>query len=378
MTRTATALVLCAALLAPTAHGAEGAAEAKANKPLIQLAILLDTSNSMDGLIAQAKTQLWQIVNEFATAKREGQVPELQVGLYEYGKSSIPRGEGHLRMVLPLTTDLDKVSEQLFALTTRGGQEYCGMVIQTATDSLAWSKSNDDLKVIVIAGNEPFTQGSVDYRQACKGAITKGIIINTIHCGSHKAGVQGKWKDGAVLADGTYLNIDQSRVTHHVRAPQDKRIAELNVALNKTYVPYGRAGKEGGARQKEQDALATKASAAAGVQRMVAKASVHYHNVGWDLVDALKDGRVKLGDVKKEDLPAEMQKMTPVEQKAHLEGRAKDRLKIQKEIRTLNEARKKHVAAEMKKHAKGEAKTLGGALLAPMRKQAEKRGFKLK
>ena len=38
-----------------------------ADQPVVQLAILLDTSNSMDGLIAQAKTQLWNIVNEFAT-----------------------------------------------------------------------------------------------------------------------------------------------------------------------------------------------------------------------------------------------------------------------------------------------------------------------
>ena len=36
------------------------------NKNLIQMAILLDTSGSMDGLIEQAKAQLWKIVNELA------------------------------------------------------------------------------------------------------------------------------------------------------------------------------------------------------------------------------------------------------------------------------------------------------------------------
>ena len=35
----------------------------------IALAILLDTSNSMDGLIEQAKSQLWKICNEFIKAK---------------------------------------------------------------------------------------------------------------------------------------------------------------------------------------------------------------------------------------------------------------------------------------------------------------------
>jgi len=45
------------------------------------------------------------------------------VALYEYGKDSLPVSEGYLRMILPLTTDLDKVSEELFALTTNGGQD---------------------------------------------------------------------------------------------------------------------------------------------------------------------------------------------------------------------------------------------------------------
>ena len=82
-------------------------------RPVIQVALLLDTSNSMDGLINQAKTQLWTFVNEFAPLKRDGQAPELQVALYEYGKSAIPAGEGYIRMVLPFTTDLDQVSQQL-------------------------------------------------------------------------------------------------------------------------------------------------------------------------------------------------------------------------------------------------------------------------
>jgi hypothetical protein len=37
----------------------------------IMLALLLDTSNSMDGLIDQAKSQLWKIVNELASCKMQ-------------------------------------------------------------------------------------------------------------------------------------------------------------------------------------------------------------------------------------------------------------------------------------------------------------------
>ena len=124
------------------------------------------------------------IPNEFINAKQNGQRPDLQVALYEYGKSSLSAREGYIRQIQPLTTDLDKISEELFKLKTNGGEEYCGWVIQAATENLAWSKGANDFKAIFIAGNEPFTQGPVAYAQACKAAIEKGIIINTIHCGA--------------------------------------------------------------------------------------------------------------------------------------------------------------------------------------------------
>jgi hypothetical protein len=44
-------------------------------QPVVQIALLLDTSSSMDGLIAQAKSQLWKIVNEFINAKQNGVRP---------------------------------------------------------------------------------------------------------------------------------------------------------------------------------------------------------------------------------------------------------------------------------------------------------------
>src|SRR3979411_2614431 len=80
-------------------------------KPIVQIAFLLDTSNSMDGLIGQAKTQLWSVVNEFVRARKDGRPPAIQVALFEYGKSTLPSAEGHVRLILPLTDDLDRVSE---------------------------------------------------------------------------------------------------------------------------------------------------------------------------------------------------------------------------------------------------------------------------
>jgi len=241
--------------------------------PRIQIALLLDTSGSMSGLIDQAKAQLWKIVNEFVNVRKNGQRPELQVALFEYGNDSLPGKENWIRMILPLTDDLDKVSEELFALTTNGGQEYCGAVIQKAIDTLEWSDSNDDLKAVFIAGNEAFTQGGIDYRKACPAAIKKSIMINTIFCGPYRTGIQTHWQDGALLADGSYMNIDHNKKAVHIVAPQDKEIARLGLELNKTYIVYGRAGREGAARQSKQDDNAAQVAGSSPVQRAVSKSS---------------------------------------------------------------------------------------------------------
>lgn len=101
----------------------------------IQVALLLDTSNSMDGLIDQAKSRLWNIVNTLTTLKYNGKAPEIEIALYEYGNDGI-RDENYIRQVTPLTQDLDLVSEKLFALRTNGGSEYCGAVIRDAAANL--------------------------------------------------------------------------------------------------------------------------------------------------------------------------------------------------------------------------------------------------
>ena len=187
--------------------------------PKIQMAILLDTSGSMRGLINQARSQLWKIVNEFAIAKRGDQRPLLEVALYEYGHDSLGAENGFMRQIVPLTDNLDLISEELFKLTVGGSKEYCGQVIDKAAAELKWSGSNRDLKCIFIAGNEPFTQGPVEFREACSTAVNKGITVSTIYCGSHAEGVQTAWLEASKLADGSYMSINQNQEAVAVAAP---------------------------------------------------------------------------------------------------------------------------------------------------------------
>jgi len=328
----------------------------------VQLAILLDTSSSMDGLIEQTKTQLWRIVNTFIEAKQNGD------GL---------NSETHwIRQVSPLTRDLDLISKELFALRTNGGSEYCGAVVQRATLDLKWDKSPDVYKAIFVAGNEPFTQGPIDSKEACRKAVAEGVIINTIHCGDEQSGISGGWKDGAVLADGKFLIIDHNSAVVHVDAPQDAEIVKLNEELNKTYIAYGAEGKGRLMEQAAQDTNALdKEEAGAAVQRAVSKSSVNYWNANWDLVDAVKEKDFDWAKVKKEDLPEEMRALDAEGRKKYVAERQAKRDAIAQKIQQLNKQREDFVAKKLKEMGDEGANTLDKVMVSTVRDQAAKKGY---
>ncbi|MFH1540700.1 MAG: CsgG/HfaB family protein [Elusimicrobiota bacterium] len=354
-------------------------------KPLIQIAILLDTSGSMDGLINQAKSQLWKIVNELSSAEKDKNNPTLYVALYEYGNDNLSSGKGYIRQILPFTMDLDKISENLFSLKTCGGEEYCGVVIEDAVNELRWDKHLDVYKVIFIAGNEPFTQGSVDFRESITvAAVSKGIIVNTIFCGKYQEGVATQWKAGADLGNGEYLNIDQEVQVVAITAPQDEEIQRLGSELNKTFIPYGSEGKKSLDIQIEQDKNVCKEEmkeAGAQVQRAMFKAKAQYNDasVSWDIVGQVESKNIKVEDIKKEGLPRELQNMNEKELSNCIQEKIDEKKKIQEKINKLSDARQKYIVQKEKEIAsKGGNQTLDQVMLKAIRSQAIKKNFKFK
>jgi len=347
-------------------------------QPKIQLAILLDTSSSMDGLIDQARNQLWQVVNEFSRTEKNGKTPTLEVAVYEYGNSHLSAKSGYIRQVVSLTSELDKVSEALFSLTTSGGDEYCGYAIRTASTDLQWSSTADDIKAIFIAGNEPFTQGPVAYKTAVLAAKEKGITVNTIHAGAYELGLSSGWQHGASLAGGNYMSIDHNHQVAHIITPQDSELVALNNQLNNTYIPYGKRGHSSALRQREQDSKNSKVSVGLMAKRAVSKASSMYKNEGWDLVDAWTSKRVKLKDLDDKALPAKMQAMNLQEKKDYVRNKQQQRQQLQEKIRALSVARDQYVAKEKAAAPTAEASTMHDALSASIRKESEQKGFILK
>lgn len=343
--------------------------------PKIQLAILLDTSESMNGLINQARTQLWKIVNELATAKRDGEVPDLEVALYEYGKSTIPQSQGFLRQIVGLSDDLDKISAELFALKTKGGQEYCGQVIDAATRQLKWSTHDESLKLIFICGNEPFSQGEVDYKKACSHAIAKGITVSTIFCGPEAQGVKTGWQQGAQLADGSFLSINQDQQVATVKTPYDVELSQLSGQINRTFAFAGKQAATSRKRQVSADRLAGAAAPAAAAERAKFKASGKYKSEG-DLVDGLKSGKLKLAELKDEELPPALQKKSLEEKQKIVKKLSDERVALSKKIQDLSQKRDEFIKAEREKQAKqSKEDTLDTAIIKAIRQQAKRKKY---
>lgn len=345
----------------------------KPDNTTIKVALLLDTSNSMDGLIDQARAQLWELVNELSRAKCGNDTnPNLNIALYEYGNDRLNAREGYIRQVNSFSSDLDMISQNLFSLTTNGGNEYCGNVIQNSLNQLDWGKNADDLNLIFIAGNEPFNQGPVRYQDAASNACGKDVTINTIFCGDYNQGIKTNWKDGASLTKGDYIAINSDRATVHVPSPYDDRIIECNRRLNNTYVRYGAEGEAKMELQSRQDVNASAYGSGNAVKRAVSKSSHFYKNSTWDLVDAVEEDNVDLEEiVVSESLPAELKGKSTPEVKKYIAQKKEERTAIQQEIAELNRKREEFVS----KQAKEGDNELRNAMLDAIKRQGKAKNY---
>ncbi len=338
----------------------------------IDLAICLDTSGSMRGLLDSARQSIWAIANDLALAKP---MPNLRIALLTFGNDGHQAENGWVRVDTGFTQDLDLVSQKLFALTTNGGTELVGRVLQASLERLQWTNSADALKLIVVAGNESADQDKmVPFADQCRAAIGRGIMINSIYCGNPSDNIAPGWSQVAKLADGHFHAIDQHG-TVALKTPFDAQMAGLSASLNGTYIPVGTAGQRGSANQTLQDSNAVQMNGKAATQRAQAKCTSNYF-CSWDLVDALNNKTLTLDKVKAKDLPANMREMSLAERQRHVDEMSSKRGKIQAQIKGLHGKREAWTAAERKRRQLDRGTDFESAVRRAVRGQAAGKGLR--
>ncbi len=341
----------------------------------IQAAILLDVSNSMDGLIEQAKAQLWNMVSVMGKAKCEnGTTPQIEISLYEYGRTNNDVKAGYVKQISGFTSDLDKLSQQLFALTTNGGDEFCGQVIYTSLKDLSWDTDSSSYKVIFIAGNEDFLQGNLLYTKACDEAKKKSVIVNTIYCGDRMQGIREHWNLNAECGNGSFTVIDQDAKIEDIPTPYDSTIFALNGQLNETYLTFGAYGASAYAAQADVDQKNYKMNKSVALKRVEVKGKKElYRNSRWDMVDAAADDKQFAEKVDIKSLPDSMKSKSRKEIKEIIEKKSAQRSSVQKEIENASTKRSVWLAEEKAKRASNNnSATLESEIEKTIKKQAKR------
>jgi hypothetical protein len=260
------------------------------------------------------------------------------------------------------------------AFRAEGGGDFPESVNQALHESVTkiqWTQAKKALKIIFLVGDAPphmDYKDDVKYPQTCKLAVSKDIIINTIQCGTN-AETRKYWQEICRLAEGSYVQIDQRGgpvVT--IATPFDKDLAQINTELARSTLVYGRGAKKAKGAASRKAAESLPAPVAADRAAFAAKGKMA---ASYDLLDGIKSGKIKLKELKKEELPAEMQKMTPEEQEAFLTKLDKRRQELNARALELDKKRSEFIAQKLREQGKNPARdSFDGQVLRILQRQA--------
>ncbi|HEX5067293.1 MAG TPA: vWA domain-containing protein [Myxococcota bacterium] len=308
-----------------------------AQRPRIEVAFVLDTTGSMSGLIDGAKRKIWQVANQLASGKP---TPEIRMALVGYRD----RGDAYVTRVRDLTADLDAIYAELQAFQADGGgdgPESVNQALHEARTKLSWSRDPNVYRAIFLVGDAPphmdYAQDVV-YAQSVRAARKAGIVINTIQCGSEQD-TTPIWQEIAELGAGRYVAIRQDGGMLAVDAPQDAELARLNRALADTVIAWGNASEQAELVRKREVALEAPAPSAAARLAYLAKSGGRVNAGREDLVDAVKEGRIDVNKVKKSELPASLQALSPAEREKQVKAKVEERAKLQAQVAELSRER---------------------------------------
>lgn len=350
-------------------------------KKTLEMVFVIDTTGSMGGLIEGAKQRVWGIVNEVMQSEAK---PDVRVGLVAYRD----KGDEYVTQVLPLTEDLDKVYTTLMSYSANGGgdgPENVRSALLAGVRNAGWSQSSSNIaQILFLVGDAPPHE---DYKEVqdtvttSAEAIRKGMIVNTIQCGNDPT-TKKYWELIAGRGQGQYFLIPQDGGVQAITTPYDSRLAELGNKLGQTYVAYGGGAGEAGysyrseakAKQVSSETMvASEAPAPAQADRAYNKAINSSAYVG-DLLQDIESGKTKLENVKDEDLPDDLKKMSADERKKEIEKRLAERKKMREEILELTKKRNEYLTDERKKQ--GKQNGFDVAVASALKEQLAKKGIK--
>jgi Mg-chelatase subunit ChlD len=343
----------------------------------VEVVFVLDTTGSMSGLIDAAQEKIWSIASTLAQAQ---QAPEISMGLVAYRD----RGDAYLTQVIDLNRDLDSMYAKLMDFRADGGgdgPEAVNEALEAAIHRMSWSQDQSTYKVVFLVGDAPphmDYQDDVKYPQIVAAAAAKGIVVNTIQCGSMGDTV-APWQHIATLGRGRYFTVEQAGSAVAVETPFDARIATLAAELDATRLYYGSAEQQAAMAGKvaATERLNDEASVAARARRgafNVSESGAANFLGERELVADVASGRVDAATLPAAELPATVAALAPEQRRVLLVETAQKREELQRQIAALAAERDTYIEAEVE--AAGGAKdSLDQQIYEAVREQAAPLGL---
>ena len=199
----------------------------------VQLCLIVAVSSSMENLLYQAQTQIWQVLDYVEKHQIKKHNTIVEIALITVGNYAPNKNDKTTFLLSGFTTEYSQIADKLFLIKSKGSKELFPEAIDLALNELNW-KSDAKLRSIIIAGNEDFNQGSTDWESLIPDMAKKKILVNTLFCGDNDKGKTLSWKQIADETKGRYTNIDQ-KTTSNIESPYDRQIVELYLKYLGTY-----------------------------------------------------------------------------------------------------------------------------------------------
>ena len=323
------------------------------NRPKIQVVFALDCTGSMSGLIQAAKDKIWSIASGLSQVQSN---PDISFGFVFYRDL----GDSFVTKHIQLTNDMDMAYRELMEMQAQGGgdtPESVNKALYEAIHKFQWDSDNNVYKVVFLVGDAPphmDYQDDVKYAETCNKAVKKDIIINTIQCGNMSE-TTPIWRDIAQRAGGDFLQLQQSGSEVVIRCPHDKEISRLMSVIDETRIYYGSSEMRVKMEDKANASakIVNEASAEVQAKRAEFNYSNSVNNASYmgsnELISDIQSGKVKLADIKVDQLPEKMKKMTPEQREKYVQEMAAIRKAAEEKLAVQIRERTAYVEKEMAK-----------------------------
>ncbi len=329
--------VFASAPVAVPSHQQQPSETEKKERPTLEVVFVLDTTSSMGGLIEGAKEKIWSIASRMAAGKPS---PRIRVGLVAFRDN----GDAYVTKNFDLTDDLDIVYKNLKGFRAEGGgdtPEHVGRALGEAVKLMSWSQDAKAAKMIFLVGDAPAHDDYNDgwnSRTWAKAAIAKGIVVNTVRCGT-QSDTETSFRALAKLADGSFDSIGQTGGMVAVATPFDAELAKLNGSVADTTV-YGGAARgreEGESYKRDLKAMAPAASA----DRLSFRTNSGLGASGGGSVTAIDLTATPdaVNSVKDDDLPETLRRLSKPKQVEFLQQQNAQRKVLEAKVVEVNKKR---------------------------------------